>query len=109
MIEMLNESAAAVRDAVRGRLSAGQPMDRHYDHQILMLQHLIWHEGYHHGQIKLTLKLHGHPISDAEPARRRVRDRCRMRRRQRTDRPDPQDPSHLENEVSGLRRQLYRR
>ena len=66
MIEMLDESAAAVRDAVRGRLAAGRPMDRHYDHQILMLQHLIWHEGYHHGQIKLTLKLHGHPISDED-------------------------------------------
>ena len=66
MVEMLDESAAAVRDAVRGRLAAGRPMDRHYDHQILMLQHLIWHEGYHHGQIKLTLKLHGHAISDAE-------------------------------------------
>jgi uncharacterized damage-inducible protein DinB len=66
MIEMLNESAAAVRDAVRGRLAAGRPMDQHYDHPILMLQHLIWHEGYHHGQIKLTLKLHGHAISNDE-------------------------------------------
>ena len=66
MIEMLNESAAAVRDAVKGRLADGRPMDQHYDHPILMLQHLIWHEGYHHGQIKLTLKLHGHPISNDE-------------------------------------------
>lgn len=66
MVEMLNDSAAAVRDAVKGRLTAGQAMDQHYDHPILMLQHLIWHEGYHHGQIKLTLKLHGHPISDSE-------------------------------------------
>ena len=66
MIEMLNESAAAVRDAVRGRLAAGREMDQHYDHPILMLQHLIWHEGYHHGQIKLTLKLHGSPISNED-------------------------------------------
>ena len=66
MIEMLNDSAAAVRDAVRGRLADCRPMDQHYDHQILMLQHLIWHEGYHHGQIKLTLKLNGNPISDDE-------------------------------------------
>jgi uncharacterized damage-inducible protein DinB len=41
-------------------------MDRHYDHPILMLQHLIWHEGYHHGQIKLTLKLAGRAIPDDE-------------------------------------------
>ena len=66
MIEMLNESAAAVREAVRGRLTAGKAMDQHYDHPVLMLQHLIWHEGYHHGQIKLTLKLHGHPISNED-------------------------------------------
>ena len=66
MIEMLNDSAEAVREAVKGRVTAGRPMDRHYDHQILMLQHLIWHEGYHHGQIKLTLKIHGHPIGDDE-------------------------------------------
>lgn len=60
----LNESAKAVREAVKDRLEAGRPMDRHYDHPILMLQHMIWHEGYHHGQIKLALKLAGRPISN---------------------------------------------
>ena len=64
LTHMLNESAAAVRDAVRGRVEAGRPMDTHYDHPILMLQHLIWHEGYHHGQIKLALKQAGHTVSD---------------------------------------------
>jgi uncharacterized damage-inducible protein DinB len=63
---MLNESATAVRDAVKGRLEAGREMDRHYDHPILMLQHLIWHEGYHHGQIKLALKAAGRPFDDEE-------------------------------------------
>jgi uncharacterized damage-inducible protein DinB len=62
----LNDSATAVRDAVKGRLEAGREMDVHYDHPILLLQHLIWHEGYHHGQIKLALKLAGRPISDDE-------------------------------------------
>jgi uncharacterized damage-inducible protein DinB len=66
MAAMLNESARAVRDAVRGRLEAGRAMDLHYDHPVLMLQHMIWHEGYHHGQIKLTLKLAGRPISDEQ-------------------------------------------
>ena len=46
-------------------------MDTHYDHPILMLQHLIWHEGYHHGQIKLALKIAGRPISTMRPGRRR--------------------------------------
>jgi uncharacterized damage-inducible protein DinB len=64
--QMLNESAKAVRDAVRGRMEAGRDMDLHYDHPILFLQHMIWHEGYHHGQIKLALKAAGRPLSDEE-------------------------------------------
>ena len=60
----LNASAKIVRNAVQGRLDAGRAMDLHYDHPILLLQHMIWHEGYHHGQIKLALKLAGTPLSD---------------------------------------------
>jgi uncharacterized damage-inducible protein DinB len=66
MAAMLNDSAAAVRDAVKGRLEAGRDMDLHYDHPILLLQHMVWHEGYHHGQIKLVLKLTGRPMTDEE-------------------------------------------
>jgi len=64
--QMLNDSAQVVRDAVKGRLEAGRDMDLHYDHPILMLQHMVWHEGYHHGQIKLALKLAGQPMDDEE-------------------------------------------
>jgi uncharacterized damage-inducible protein DinB len=53
-----------VRDAVTARVASDEPMDVHYDHPILMLQHLIWHEGYHHGQIKLALKMAGRPLDD---------------------------------------------
>jgi uncharacterized damage-inducible protein DinB len=66
MARMLNESAKAVRDAVKSRVETGREMNLHYDHPILFLQHMIWHEGYHHGQIKLALKLAGHPISNKE-------------------------------------------
>jgi uncharacterized damage-inducible protein DinB len=66
LAQMLNESAGAVRNAVKGRLEAGRDMNLHYDHPILMLQHLIWHEGYHHGQMKLALKLAGRPLTDEE-------------------------------------------
>jgi uncharacterized damage-inducible protein DinB len=62
--QMLNDSAKAVRDAVKGKVQAGGEMNLHYDYPILFLQHMIWHEGYHHGQIKLALKLAGGPISD---------------------------------------------
>src|SRR5215831_4484617 len=64
MAQLLNESAKTVRDAVKSRVETGQEMDLHYDHPILLLQHMIWHEGYHHGQIKLALKLAGHPITN---------------------------------------------
>ena len=64
--QMLNDSARAVRDAVKGRVEAGRAMNLHYDHPILLLQHMLWHEGYHHGQIKLALKVAGRPIADKE-------------------------------------------
>ena len=64
--QMLNDSAKAVRDAVRSRVEAGRDMDLHYDHPILLLQHMLWHEGYHHGQMKLALKVAGRPMADEE-------------------------------------------
>src|SRR6202158_896084 len=64
--QMLNDSAKVVRDAVKNRVESGRDMKLHYDHPILMLQHMIWHEGYHHGQIKLALKVAGRPLTDEE-------------------------------------------
>jgi uncharacterized damage-inducible protein DinB len=64
--QMLIESAMVVREAVKNKMATGQEMDLHYDHPILFLQHMIWHEGYHHGQIKLALKAAGLPMANAE-------------------------------------------
>ena len=64
LAHLLDVSAKAVRTAVRERLESGREMNLHYDHPILMLQHLIWHEGYHHGQIKLALKIAGRAFDD---------------------------------------------
>jgi len=64
--QMLNDSARTVRDAVKSRVGTGRDMNLHYDHPILLLQHMIWHDGYHHGQIKLALKLAGRPIANEE-------------------------------------------
>jgi uncharacterized damage-inducible protein DinB len=69
LAQMLNDSAQAVRDAVKSRVEGGQDMKVHYDHPILLLQHMIWHEGYHHGQIKLALKATGRPLTDLEAGR----------------------------------------
>jgi hypothetical protein len=38
---MLNDSAKAVRDAVKGRVEAGRDMNLHYDHPILLLAHAV--------------------------------------------------------------------
>ena len=64
--QMLNDSASVVREAVKGRVEAGGDMNLHYDHPILLLQHMLWHEGYHHGQMKLALKVAGRPMTDEE-------------------------------------------
>ena len=67
--EMLNESAHAVRAALKDRVENGKEMVVRYDHPILLLQHMVWHEGYHHGQIKLALKAMGRPLDDEEIGR----------------------------------------
>jgi uncharacterized damage-inducible protein DinB len=66
MSRLLNESASAVREAVKSRVASGEGMNMHYDHPILMFQHMIWHEGYHHGQVKLVLKMCGREMTDEE-------------------------------------------
>jgi len=64
--QMLGDSAKAVRDAVKSRVETRREMNLHYDHPVLLLQHMIWHEGYHHGQMKLALKVAGRPMTDEE-------------------------------------------
>lgn len=62
--QLLVESARRVKDAVRSRVIAGRSMNQNFDHPILLLQLLIFHEAYHHGQIKLALKLAGLILDD---------------------------------------------
>lgn len=62
----LDKSAGAVREAVQSLVRSGRGMRLHYDHPLLFLQHMIWHEGYHHGQIKLALKVAGRGFKDKE-------------------------------------------
>jgi uncharacterized damage-inducible protein DinB len=60
----VRESAAWVRDAVGRRVDEGRALDQDFAHPVHLIQFLIFHEGYHHGQIKLALKLSGAPMSD---------------------------------------------
>ena len=55
-----------MRHAVESLIRSGREMSLHYDHPFLYLQHMIWHEGYHHGQIKLALKVSVRPFDDEE-------------------------------------------
>jgi uncharacterized damage-inducible protein DinB len=64
--EMLVESGQRVREAVVGRIETGRQLDSDFAHPVQFLQFLIFHEGYHHGQIKLALKAAGHSIPDAD-------------------------------------------
>lgn len=64
--DMLVESGRCVRAAVAGRIVDGRGLDREFAHPVQLLQFLIFHEGYHHGQIKLALKAAGCPMPDAE-------------------------------------------
>ena len=61
---LLEESADAVRSAVISRVAAGRGLDQHFGHPIQLIAFLIFHEGYHHGQIKLALKASGTPMPD---------------------------------------------
>jgi len=61
---LLDESARAVREAVQRRTESGRNLELSFPHPIGLIQFLIFHEGYHHGQIKLALKISGCPIPD---------------------------------------------
>ncbi len=63
---MLRDSAARVRHAVEGRIAAERSLDQDFAHPVQLITFLIFHEGYHHGQIKLALKAAGCPVPDAE-------------------------------------------
>lgn len=58
----LQASGKAVRDAVEEGLAKGGPMaSEHvtYDNPVLLLQHMVWHDGWHVGLIFLALRLNG--------------------------------------------------
>jgi uncharacterized damage-inducible protein DinB len=64
--DMLTESGRCVRHAVEGRIASGRGLKREFAHPIQLMLFVIFHEGYHHGQIKLALKASGCPIPDAD-------------------------------------------
>ena len=61
---LLEESAAEVAKAVQLRVNEKRHLDADFEHPIQLLVFLISHEGYHHGQIKLALKVSGLGLAD---------------------------------------------
>ncbi len=61
--QKLSDTAKAVREQGGG----GRDMNTFTTTtRSLLLQHMLWHQGYHHGQIKLALKVAGRPLTDEE-------------------------------------------
>lgn len=58
------ESECLVRRAVECRCAEGRTLDQSFPHPVYLLQFLIFHESYHHGQIKLALKVSDLPLDD---------------------------------------------
>lgn len=56
---LLNDSSVAVREGVADLLQRNVGAIGGYDHPVLYLQHMIWHEGWHVGLIFLALRLAG--------------------------------------------------
>jgi len=58
----LSASSLAIKEAVKRGLEKGGPLSGGhvvYDSPVLLLQHMIWHEGWHVGLIFLALRLNG--------------------------------------------------
>lgn len=65
----LAESGELVRSWTEQRIADGSQQCGNYDHPVLYLQHMMWHEGWHAGLIMLALRLAGHePNEDTECA-----------------------------------------
>jgi uncharacterized damage-inducible protein DinB len=66
---LLKESAVAIREAVGEHLKKETGPIGGYDHPVLFLQHMVWHEGWHVGLIFLGLRLAGQePAEEWEEA-----------------------------------------
>ena len=62
--DCLELSGPAIRNAMADHLMRGTQAIGGYDHPVLFLQHIIWHEGWHIGLIFLALRLNGQEPSE---------------------------------------------
>lgn len=60
--DCLRASGKAIRAAVKEGIEKGGPMQGGhavYDNAVLLMQHMVWHDGWHVGLIFLALRLNG--------------------------------------------------
>lgn len=60
----LAESGALVRDWVAEQISKDAQQVGNYDHPVMYLQHMMWHEGWHYGLLMLALRVAGKEPSE---------------------------------------------
>lgn len=60
--QSLDASASAIARAMERLLAEGVEAIGGYDHPVLFLQHMVWHEGYHYGLIALAMRRAGREI-----------------------------------------------
>lgn len=56
---LLDESASAIHESMSEQLQGEMKAIGGYDNQVLFLEHMIWHEGWHVGLLFLGLRLNG--------------------------------------------------
>lgn len=66
IIAAFGTSSRAVEDAVRHHLETNESFGEVYANPIYFLQHMIWHQAYHMGQIVWALKQSGMRFSDEQ-------------------------------------------
>lgn len=60
----LKESGDMVGNWVKAQIESGSPKLEHYDHPVMYIQHMMWHEGWHFGLIMLALRVAGNEPSE---------------------------------------------
>ncbi len=68
ILAAIRKSEKAMMQAVQARSlkKKGKTigLDARYSHPVQFLQHMLWHEAYHMGQIMLALKVSGNPMDE---------------------------------------------
>jgi uncharacterized damage-inducible protein DinB len=64
IVAALDWSAKALADAVKSKLETEKGLDGVYSHPVYFLEHMLWHEAYHAGQMMVALKITGQPFEE---------------------------------------------